>query len=42
MYKCIACKKIMTKMEDKIRCSFCGQRIFIKLRPEIVKRVLAR
>ncbi|MBI4009941.1 MAG: DNA-directed RNA polymerase subunit P [Candidatus Aenigmarchaeota archaeon] len=42
MYKCIACKKITTKMEDTVRCSYCGQRVFLKLRPEIIKRVVAR
>jgi DNA-directed RNA polymerase subunit RPC12/RpoP len=42
MYKCIACKRVMAKAEDKIRCSYCGQRVFIKLRPDVVTRVLAR
>lgn len=42
MYKCIKCKKIITKIEERVRCPFCGYRIFIKVRPEVVKRVLAR
>lgn len=42
MYKCIACKKVVGKLEDKIRCPFCGQRVFVKMRPTVVKRVLAR
>lgn len=42
MYKCIQCKKEVAKLEDKIRCPFCGFRIYSKARPEIVRRVLAR
>ncbi|MBI2084796.1 MAG: DNA-directed RNA polymerase subunit P [Candidatus Aenigmarchaeota archaeon] len=42
MYKCVSCKKTIAKLEDKIRCPYCGQRVFVKLRPEVVKRVLAR
>ncbi|MEM5802204.1 MAG: DNA-directed RNA polymerase subunit P [Candidatus Aenigmatarchaeota archaeon] len=42
MYKCVGCKKEITKIEDRIRCPYCGFRIFVKLRPEVVKRVRAR
>jgi DNA-directed RNA polymerase subunit P len=42
MYKCVKCKKTISKIEDKIRCPYCGHRIFVKMRPEVVKRVLAR
>lgn len=42
MYKCIKCKKIITKVDEKIRCPYCGFRIFVKLRPKVVKRVQAR
>jgi len=42
MYKCIKCKKIIEKLEDRIRCPYCGNRILMKVRPKIVKRVLAR
>lgn len=42
MYKCTACKKTVAKLEDKIRCPYCGFRVFVKERPEVVKRVLAR
>jgi len=42
MYKCINCKKNVGKLMDKIRCPYCGYRIFVKLRPEVVKRVRAR
>jgi len=42
MYKCIKCKKIIPKLEEKIRCPYCGFRIFVKLRPPVVKRVRAR
>jgi len=38
----VKCKKIIEKFDEKIRCPFCGGRIFIKLRPEMVKRVQAR
>ena len=42
MYKCIDCKKIVGKLDEKIRCPYCGARVFVKLRPKIVKRVRAR
>lgn len=42
MYKCVKCKKIVTKIDEKIRCPYCGFRIFVKLRPKTVKRVHAR
>ncbi len=42
MYRCVKCKKMITKVGDKIRCPYCGFRIFIKLRPKVVKKVQAR
>lgn len=42
MYKCLSCKKTIAKIEDKIRCPYCGYRIFVKMRPTTVKRVQAR
>jgi len=42
MYKCISCKKPIAKIEDKLRCPYCGTRIFAKQRPETLKRVVAR
>jgi DNA-directed RNA polymerase subunit RPC12/RpoP len=42
MFKCIKCKKIVSKFEEKVRCPYCGGRIFIKIRPKVVKKVLAR
>jgi len=42
MYKCIKCKKTISKVDEKIRCPYCGFRIFIKLRPTVVKKVQAR
>jgi DNA-directed RNA polymerase subunit RPC12/RpoP len=30
------------ELEEKVRCPFCGFRIVVKSRPEVVKRVLAR
>ncbi|MDI6806780.1 MAG: DNA-directed RNA polymerase subunit P [Candidatus Aenigmarchaeota archaeon] len=42
MYRCIKCKKTVAKFEERIRCPYCGGRIFIKLRPRVIKRVQAR
>lgn len=42
MYKCIKCKKVVAKLEDKIRCPYCGFRVFVKMRPKILKRVQAK
>ena len=42
MYKCISCKKVIEKIDDKVRCPYCGFRIYAKLRPEVVRRVSAR
>ncbi len=42
VYKCTSCKKVIAKLEDRIRCPYCGSRVFTKQRPEVVKRVLAR
>ncbi len=41
MYKCINCKKVIPKIEERVRCPYCGYRIFSKIRPEVVKRVKA-
>jgi DNA-directed RNA polymerase subunit RPC12/RpoP len=41
MYKCLSCKKEITEQEDKIRCPYCGFRVYSKMRPEIDKRVRA-
>ena len=42
MFKCINCKRILPKLEDKIRCPYCGARIVSKMRPEVVKKVQAK
>lgn len=42
MYKCISCKKTIAKIDEKIRCPYCGFRIYAKMRPEVVRRVVAR
>jgi len=42
MYKCIKCGKLIPKIEEKVICPYCGYRILIKVRPEVVKRVQAR
>jgi len=41
-YKCIKCGKIVEKLDERVRCPYCGFRIFVKVRPRIVKRVQAR
>ncbi len=41
-YKCLKCRKVIEKIEDKVRCPFCGYRIFVKERPRTIKRVRAR
>lgn len=42
MYKCISCKREVDKIEDRIRCPYCGHRILSKMRAENVVRVVAR
>ncbi|MBS3055164.1 MAG: DNA-directed RNA polymerase subunit P [Candidatus Aenigmarchaeota archaeon] len=42
MYKCVKCKKIVQKLDEKTRCPYCGYRIFVKLRAETSNKVLAR
>lgn len=42
MYKCISCKKVIEALDDKVRCPFCGFRIYSKMRPETPRRVVAR
>jgi len=43
MYKCLRCKKIVSEfIEGRVMCPYCGYRILLKVRPEIVKRVQAR
>lgn len=42
MYKCVKCKRIVTKIEGPVRCPYCGARILSKMRPEVVKTVHAR
>lgn len=41
MYKCINCGKVVPELGERIRCPYCGGRIFIKLRPSVVKKVKA-
>ncbi len=40
-YKCINCKKDVENIEGPIRCPYCGQRILVKKRPEVIKTVPA-
>ena len=43
MYKCMNCEKKITDedIRKRIRCPFCGYRIIVKNRPEVVKKVKA-
>lgn len=38
-YICSRCGKTIKAFETFIRCSYCGNRILIKQRPNIVKEV---
>lgn len=44
MYKCVNCGKEVSgeELSKRIRCPFCGYRILLKKRPEIVKKVKSR
>ena len=44
MYRCMNCGKKITQedLKKRTRCPFCGYRILIKNRPEIVNKVKAR
>lgn len=42
MYRCVNCKRIITKIDERVRCPYCGFRILSKMRPEVLKRVKAR
>ena len=44
MYKCMNCGKETTEeeMRKRIRCPFCGYRILVKNRTEVIKKVKAR
>lgn len=42
MFRCIKCKRVVPTLEERIRCPYCGFRIFVKCKPETVKRVRAR
>ncbi len=41
MYKCLECGKTVPTLEEKIRCPYCGGRIFVKERPKVLKKVKA-
>jgi DNA-directed RNA polymerase subunit RPC12/RpoP len=42
MLKCSACDRLVEKLPDgRVRCPFCGSRILLKVRPEVVRKVKA-
>ncbi len=41
-FKCISCGKITEKLEGRIRCPFCGYRIFAKETPRTVVNAKTR
>jgi DNA-directed RNA polymerase subunit P len=41
-FKCLKCKKVIEEGDERVRCPYCGYRIFVKMRPEVIKRVQAR
>ncbi|MEM3956354.1 MAG: DNA-directed RNA polymerase subunit P [Candidatus Bathyarchaeia archaeon] len=44
LYQCVRCGTIVksTELELGIRCPYCRYRVLKKIRPPVVKRVLAR
>jgi len=40
-YKCISCKKEIGTIEEDVRCPYCGQRILVKKRPDVIRTVKA-
>lgn len=38
-FKCISCGKVTEKLEGRIRCPYCGYRIFMKEKPKVVRKV---
>ncbi|MBD3155737.1 MAG: DNA-directed RNA polymerase subunit P [Candidatus Aenigmarchaeota archaeon] len=42
VFKCLKCGKEVEKVIDRVRCPFCGYRIFSKKRPKTIKKVQAR
>jgi DNA-directed RNA polymerase subunit P len=41
-FKCLKCRTVIDETEERVRCPFCGYRIFVKMRPTVIKRVQAR
>jgi DNA-directed RNA polymerase subunit RPC12/RpoP len=35
-------QKTVESLKERVRCPYCGARIFVKLRPKVLKKVLAR
>ncbi|MBU5574979.1 MAG: DNA-directed RNA polymerase subunit P [Candidatus Aenigmatarchaeota archaeon] len=44
MYKCISCGKEISEeqLRGRIRCMYCGFRILMKKRPNVIKKVEAK
>jgi len=41
-YKCLKCKKIIEEVDERVRCPYCGYRIFVKIRPKVIKKVQSK
>ena len=41
-FKCLKCRKVIENVDERVRCPYCGFRIFSKMRAKVVKKVRAR
>jgi len=41
-FRCLTCGKNVEELEGRIRCPYCGSRIFSKTRPKNIRRIQAR
>jgi len=41
MWKCLNCGKEYDELPERLSCTHCKKKIFVKVRPKIVKKVKA-
>ncbi len=43
-YRCLKCGKVVQVdlRYEKVRCPFCGNKVLVKVRPPVIKRLKAR